>query len=293
MMRDSLRDLRSPFYVVEHELLDRGLSVNAIAVYNVLRRHADRRRQCFPGIRAIARSLGIGKTSVGRALEELRTTNVIRVIGRIDVHGDRATNLYNLLPAEEWGCPATGTPVPPQVHGVPLQVHGCPATGTELYPIEQEPQKKSVERSPDPLWESFSQGFRLRLGHLPKRSSAQKRAWAELVAMHPPDLILAKIDAWWDYHCPRLDGSRSAGAFLQWFDDIPIPAPRPAREAARAVDWCSEMLHGTPRGIRKLHELLDDVTEPDARIRTLIHGGYAHDETEAQQIIAACGAALA
>lgn len=135
MTQSTLSDLRAPFYQVEHDLLDRGLSPSAIAVYNVLARYAGRDRRCFPSIRSMAKSLGIGKTSVERALSDLQAKSVIRVTPRYDSCGDRTSNLYDLLPLSGGGCPATGTPVP-------SQVHGCPATGTELYPIEQDELKQ-------------------------------------------------------------------------------------------------------------------------------------------------------
>ena len=294
MKRDQLRDSRPPFYQIDHDLLDRSLSAYAIAGYNVLARHADRQRQCFPSVRHIAKLLSIGVGSVRRALDDLIAVKAIRQTPRTDEHGDRTSNLYELLPLWKGGCSATDTPVPPQIHGVPLQTHGCSATDTELDPIELEPMKEREASARDPLWVRFTQGFRTRYGHIPRRSSSQKRGWMELVGMHTPGLLAAKIDAWWGHPLPHnFVGNRTVGAFVQWFDDISVPSAEPAHTTLPVADWRSEMLEGTPLGVRKLQELFDDVTEPDARVRTLVQGGYAHDDNDAQRIVDVCDTALA
>lgn len=284
MSRDILRDLRPPFYQIEHELLDRGLSANAVAVYNVLRRHANQRQQCFPSIRKIARSLRLGVATVRRALDELIGASVIRQTPRIGPRGDRTSNLYELLPILPEGCSATDTRVPLQIHRVPQQIHGCSATGTELYPIEQELVKESVPNDSDPLWKHFCAGFLSQNHHTPRRSTVQKTTWNELIGMHSADLITAKIDAWWNYQSPRLDGNHSVGAFLQWFDDIPLAVHHLTIEPG-GLNRATALQSGTAVGRQVYEGVVGDLADRDAKIRTLIAYGFAQGESDARRLV--------
>lgn len=292
MTRSYLKDSRPPFFWCEKRLLELGLDPNAIAVYCVLAWHADSHRRCFPSQRRIANILHIGHTTVNRALGRLVEVGAIGLTRRKSHHGDNDSNEYELRLLTPVGCSATGTPVPPQEHGVPVQEHGCSATGTELDSIEQDLPKRGAQAPmSEPLLEHFAAGFRQRNGHSCSLKERQKREWERLRGMHLEPLLRAKIDAWWDHPLPpTFRGNRTFGAFLQWFDDIPVNGTAPAAPgiSRTAEQWAAEMHSGSSAGRQHYHELTDGISDPAAKRQTLRLYGGIHDDDVIDAIIAAC-----
>lgn len=268
-----------PYYRVEHAILTLGLSVYALAVYNVLAHHADRDRNCYPSIGRIARMLRIGRSTVLRSLRELETAGVIRVTPRFDARGHRTSNYYHLPPLGRGG-------VPLQDGGVPLQEQGCSATGTEQESVEQESLNKG-ERA-DSLLKYFAAGFRQRYGHAPRFTDQHLSDWSVRRSSESEALLRSKIDAWWIHQCPRLTGNRTFGAFLQWFDDIPTPIPATTGTSLSIAQKRTEMLHGTLLGRRLYAEAIGGATDHDSKQRTLVAFGYASDAKEADDVIQSC-----
>ncbi|MBI5866935.1 MAG: helix-turn-helix domain-containing protein [candidate division Zixibacteria bacterium] len=108
--------------------------------------------------------------------------------------------------------------------------------------------------------------------------------------IHPEELLWAKIAAWWDHPLPRtFRGNRTFPAFLQWFDDIALNGDAPPPGRVVSPDECRAALReGSPAGRKYYREIVGDITDANAKIRTLIAEGVADDSPDARAIIAAC-----
>ncbi|MCB9377109.1 MAG: helix-turn-helix domain-containing protein [Microthrixaceae bacterium] len=83
------------FALVPEWLLDAEVSAQAIRLYAVLSRYADRDGNAYPSRRALAERLRVkSKDTVDRALKELTDLRAITVRGRVDDAGDQTSNHY-------------------------------------------------------------------------------------------------------------------------------------------------------------------------------------------------------
>ena len=73
------------------------LSHRAKAVYMYLKDHADSEGKCWPGIRTIAAELGLSRSTVKRALEDLYRAELVAKEHRWRENGSLSSNLYRLL----------------------------------------------------------------------------------------------------------------------------------------------------------------------------------------------------
>lgn len=69
----------------------------ARAVYLYLKDHADSQGQCWPGIKTIASELGLSRSTVKRALDDLCRAGLIARTPRWRENGSFTSNLYRLL----------------------------------------------------------------------------------------------------------------------------------------------------------------------------------------------------
>lgn len=74
-----------------------NLSHRARAVYMYLKDHADSDGKCWPGIRAISVELGLSRSTVKRALDDLCKVGLISKESRWRENGSLTSNLYRLL----------------------------------------------------------------------------------------------------------------------------------------------------------------------------------------------------
>ena len=74
-----------------------NLSHRARSVYMYLKDHADSERRCWPGIRTIAAELGLSRSTVKRALDDLSKAGLIAREPRWRENGSLSSNLYWLL----------------------------------------------------------------------------------------------------------------------------------------------------------------------------------------------------
>lgn len=72
------------------------LSHRARTVYMYLKDHADSQGQCWPGIRTIAADLGLSRSTVKRALEDLYGAGLLTREFRWRENGSHSSNLYRL-----------------------------------------------------------------------------------------------------------------------------------------------------------------------------------------------------
>lgn len=68
------------FGIVSRRIIqDEGLSVYAKMVYTVLTTYANKGRQCFPAVKAIARDASCSRGTAKKALKELRDAGIVEV----------------------------------------------------------------------------------------------------------------------------------------------------------------------------------------------------------------------
>ena len=73
------------------------LSHRARAVYMYLKDRSGRKGQCWPGIKTIAAELGLSRSTVKRALDDLSRAGLITKENRWRENGSLTSNLYRLL----------------------------------------------------------------------------------------------------------------------------------------------------------------------------------------------------
>lgn len=73
------------------------LNHRARTVYMYLKDHADSQGQCWPGIKTIASDLGLSRSTVKRALDDLCRKGLIAKKPRWRENGSLSSNLYRLL----------------------------------------------------------------------------------------------------------------------------------------------------------------------------------------------------
>jgi hypothetical protein len=86
------------FAIIPEWLLFADISPQAVRLYGVLRRYADRDGSCFPSRKRLASDLRMESTKpVDRALKELVTIGAITIQHRHTEQGDLQSNLYTVL----------------------------------------------------------------------------------------------------------------------------------------------------------------------------------------------------
>lgn len=65
-------------------------------VYLVVQSHTDEHGESYPGIRKIATESGYSRSTVKRALDDLKLHGLVTVEGRKRVNGGTTTNLYRV-----------------------------------------------------------------------------------------------------------------------------------------------------------------------------------------------------
>lgn len=73
------------------------LSHRARTVYMYLKDHANSQGECWPGIKTIAADLGLSRTTVKRALDDLCRSGLISKTPRWRENGSFSSNLYKIL----------------------------------------------------------------------------------------------------------------------------------------------------------------------------------------------------
>lgn len=78
-------------------IYDSNLSHRARVVYMYLKDRADADGTCWPGIKTIAKDLGLSRSTVKRALNDLCRAELISKEPRWRENGSYSSNLYRLL----------------------------------------------------------------------------------------------------------------------------------------------------------------------------------------------------
>ena len=72
------------------------LNHRARAVYMYLKDHADKQGTCWPGIKTISRDLGLSRSTVKRALDDLCGAGLVVKESRWRENGSLTSNLYRI-----------------------------------------------------------------------------------------------------------------------------------------------------------------------------------------------------
>ena len=72
------------------------LNHRARAVYMYLKDHADKQGTCWPGIKTISRDLGLSRSTVKRALDDLCGAGLVVKESRWRENGCLTSNLYRI-----------------------------------------------------------------------------------------------------------------------------------------------------------------------------------------------------
>lgn len=68
-----------------------------IAVYQYLRERAGKRGYCWPSVATIAEDIGMSKSTVKRALMDLKKKGFIQIENRYRENGGKTSNLYHIF----------------------------------------------------------------------------------------------------------------------------------------------------------------------------------------------------
>ncbi len=70
-------------------------------VYHALCRH-EKEGKCFPSLNHLSAELGVGITSIKEGIKNLKKYNIVDVEMRTRTKSGRGSNVYYLMPKEEW-----------------------------------------------------------------------------------------------------------------------------------------------------------------------------------------------
>lgn len=285
-------------------LLDMELTTIQLSVYCVLATFADKEDKCWPSQLTIANKLHKSVRTIKRSIKELVAKRVIRVVRQNGSSG-RRYNCYELLdlPIRRRNSTNIHSPSDTEVTNAhessdkskqfqvtkPTQPKGHRCHSNE---DKKKKDKRNEGRShdqPDFLLEEFSSGFNRLYGHTPRLADRQLREWAALRRNIPESVLRAKIAAWWEYPLPRdFRGNRTFGAFVGFFDSIPIPNDdKVTQNSFSGERWLEEMRAGTDQGREHFREIIGGTDTEKTQIAALIYGGI-EDEEDARAIIKSC-----
>ena len=74
-----------------------GLPHRAVSVYMYLKDRADTDGSCWPGINTIASDLGLSRSTIKRALNDLVQNGLIKKEPRFRENGSKSSNLFIIL----------------------------------------------------------------------------------------------------------------------------------------------------------------------------------------------------
>lgn len=151
-----------PFAIVPEWLLDAPVSANAVRLYAVLVRYADKEHRAHPSRRTLAKRLRVSTKTIDRTLKELVEIGAMRMEQRRDEAGDLTTNGYVVTPGRDTGDATrgdtgdatVGTPVTHRTRAIerePLERDVEAETNGNGAPIK----KHRAKHKPDPIWDVF------------------------------------------------------------------------------------------------------------------------------------------
>jgi hypothetical protein len=150
---------RRDFYLIDNALvLQYGSAIGpyAIAVYNCLACHADKKREAFPSYRTIGKETGMSRDTAMKAVQTLVDWNIVRVTIEEKPNGEYANNRYHLLDVKAWKtapsitAAGSGPQRPPKRLKQPRVVEGSNNGDGPHLPKQEPVQQNSENKTQQP-----------------------------------------------------------------------------------------------------------------------------------------------
>ncbi len=169
---------RTTYFATVPEWLLGKVSMNAIGVYCVIDRKADRNGRAFPGRKLIADTLNVSEATVKRALAELVDVGALERLPRFREDGSRTSNLYRLLrdPPRSTDDPGGRSAGDPALNQSQIEPEPVLTNGSKNEPLVQPNAKIVKQQELEELWgacETYAQ--------TPPTAKSPRSAYAKLV----------------------------------------------------------------------------------------------------------------
>ena len=125
------------FSIVPEWVIDAPISAQAVRVYAVLCRYADKDDgTCFPSIKTLAERIHVSESTIKRALKELKAIGAIKSQKRYDkATGEQTSNLYTVMRSKEL------------IYDLPNVIDDTSPSSSETYKLESINQSHSLENN--------------------------------------------------------------------------------------------------------------------------------------------------
>jgi GntR family transcriptional regulator len=125
------------FSIVPEWVIDAPISAQAVRVYAVLCRYADKDDgTCFPSIRTLSERIHVSESTIKRALKELKAIGAIKSQKRFDkATGEQTSNLYTVMRSKEL------------IYDLPNVIDDTSPSSSETYKLESNNQSHSLENN--------------------------------------------------------------------------------------------------------------------------------------------------
>ena len=125
------------FSIVPEWVIDAPISAQAVRVYAVLCRYADKDDgTCFPSIKTLAERIHVSESTIKRALKELKAIGAIKSQKRFDkATGEQTSNLYTVMRSKEL------------IYDLPNVIDDTSPSSSETYKLESNNQSHSLENN--------------------------------------------------------------------------------------------------------------------------------------------------
>ena len=125
------------FSIVPEWVIDAPISAQAVRVYAVLCRYADKDDgTCFPSIKTLAERIHVSESTIKRALKELKAIGAIKSQKRFDkATGEQTSNLYTVMRSKEL------------IYDLPNVIDDTSPSSSETYKLESNNHSHSLENN--------------------------------------------------------------------------------------------------------------------------------------------------
>tara|TARA_R100000657_G_C4659246_1_gene103066 strand:+ start:90 stop:836 length:747 start_codon:yes stop_codon:yes gene_type:complete len=125
------------FSIVPEWVIDAPISAQAVRVYAVLCRYADKDDgTCFPSIRTLAERIHVSESTIKRAIKELKTIGAIKSQKRFDkATGEQTSNLYTVMRSKEL------------IYDLPNVIDDTSPSSSETHKLESNNHSHSLEEN--------------------------------------------------------------------------------------------------------------------------------------------------
>lgn len=157
------------FSIVPEWVIDAPISAQAVRVYAVLCRYADKDDgTCFPSIRTLAERIHVSESTIKRALKELKAIGAIKSQKRFDkATGEQTSNLYTVMRSKE------------AIYDLPNVIDDTSPSSSETYKLESTNHSHSLENNLEDrkrLWSALVDSF----GYQPS-TQVERAGWNKCI----------------------------------------------------------------------------------------------------------------